>query len=93
MSELAPTDDEGGGGEPGCCEGRLGEGDGDMFGSLLHITDHCLYKLVRWARGRPDFANIQVHVIIACLFVLCSLLNLNNNVIYSTGDVFYSTYR
>jgi len=43
-----------------CCEGRLTADDADPFSSLLHLTDHCLYRIVRWARNRPDFANISV---------------------------------
>jgi len=43
-----------------CCEGRLSVDDADPFASLLHLTDHCLYRIVRWARNRPDFANISV---------------------------------
>jgi len=43
-----------------CCEGRLTSDDPDPFASVLHLTDHCLYRIVRWARNRPDFANISV---------------------------------
>ena len=43
-----------------CCDGRLTTDDSDPFASLLHLTDHCLYRIVRWARNRPDFANISV---------------------------------
>ena len=46
--------------EQGCCAGKLQDGDQDMFGSLLHIADHCLYRIVRWARNLPDFANVSV---------------------------------
>ena len=51
-------------GEQACCEGKLREGDQDLFGSLLHIADHCLYKIVRWARNLPDFAAISVSFVI-----------------------------
>jgi nuclear receptor subfamily 5 group A protein 3 len=44
---------------PRCCDGRLTDDDADPFASLLHLTDHCLYRIVRWARNRPDFANIS----------------------------------
>lgn len=47
---------------PRCCESRLTDDDPDPFGSLLHLTDHCLYRIVRWARNRPDFANISVNL-------------------------------
>jgi nuclear receptor subfamily 5 group A protein 3 len=43
-----------------CCAGKLQEGDTQYFSSLLHIADHCLYKIVRWARNLPDFANVSV---------------------------------
>lgn len=45
---------------PRCCESRLTDSDPDPFGSILHLTDHCLYRIVRWARNRPDFANVSV---------------------------------
>ncbi len=47
-------------GEQQCCDGKLRDGDSDLFGSLLHVADHCLYKIVRWARNLPDFAAISV---------------------------------
>ena len=56
-----------------CCEGRLSPDDPDPFASLLHLTDHCLYRIVRWARNRPDFANISVSpalLIISSLFYI-----------------------
>ena len=28
------------------------------FDSLLHLADHCLYRIVRWARSNPDFVYI-----------------------------------
>ncbi len=46
--------------EDSCCEGKLREGDTDLFASLLHIADHCLYKIVKWARNLRDFSNISV---------------------------------
>ena len=46
-----------------CCEGRLTADDADPFASVLHLTDHCLYRIVRWARNRPDFANISVRLL------------------------------
>ena len=46
--------------EQACCAGKLLAGDTKMFGSLLHIADHCLYRIVRWARNLPDFANVSV---------------------------------
>ncbi len=49
-------------GEQSCCEGKLREGDTDLFASVLHIADHCLYKIVRWARNLPDFANVTVSI-------------------------------
>ena len=55
--ESLMTEEEG---EQGCCEGKLREGDTDLFASLLHISDHCLYKIVRWARNLPDFSNVSV---------------------------------
>lgn len=55
---------------PRCCESRLTDDDPDPFGSLLHLTDHCLYRIVRWARNRPDFANISV----GTLFIIMRLL-------------------
>lgn len=39
-------------------ESRMQYSDQDPFVSLFHMIDHCLYKIVRWARNRPDFANI-----------------------------------
>ena len=50
-----------------CCEGRLTSDDADPFASVLHLTDHCLYRIVRWARNRPDFANISV-ILHHCVF-------------------------
>ena len=46
--------------EQSCCEGKFVDGDPDLFGSLLHLTDHCLYKIVRWARNLPDFTTVSV---------------------------------
>ena len=46
--------------EEECCEGKLSESDTNLFASLLHIADHCLYKIVRWARNLPHFGNISV---------------------------------
>ena len=48
--------------EQACCEGKMAEGDDNLFGSLLHFADHCLYKIVRWARNLPDFASISVRI-------------------------------
>ena len=47
-------------GEEACCEGKLSEGDTNVFASLLHVADHCLYKIVRWARNLPHFGNVSV---------------------------------
>jgi hypothetical protein len=41
-----------------CCLNKLTDADDDKFDSLLHLADHCLYKIVRWARSHPDFAHI-----------------------------------
>ena len=49
-------------GTPSCCEGKLVDDDPDMFGSLLHLADHCLYKIVRWARNLPYFVNVPVSI-------------------------------
>ena len=49
-------------GEEACCEGKLSEGDTNVFASLLHVADHCLYKIVRWARNLPHFGNVSVSV-------------------------------
>ena len=49
-------------GEQECCKGKLRAGDTDLFGSLLHIADHCLYRIVRWARNLPQFADISVSI-------------------------------
>ena len=62
-----------------CCEGRLTSDDTDPFASLLHLTDHCLYRIVRWARNRPDFANISVMLppllfFVIIVYVTCTVL-------------------
>lgn len=49
--------------EHACCAGKLQPGDTHLFSSLLHIADHCLYKIVRWARNLPDFANVSVGIL------------------------------
>ena len=49
--------------EQECCFGKLRSGDEDLFGSLLHLADHCLYRIVRWARNLPDFANVSVSIL------------------------------
>ena len=49
-----------------CCVGKLAAGDTDIFGSLLHFADHCLYKIVRWARNLPDFSGVSVSFTINC---------------------------
>lgn len=41
-------------------ESRLSLQSGDPFKSLFHLIDHCLYKIVRWARNQPDFSRVQV---------------------------------
>ena len=46
--------------EQECCRGKFQEGDDNLFVSLLHFADHCLYKIVRWARNLPDFASVSV---------------------------------
>ena len=46
--------------EEDCCKGKLSESDTNLFASLLHIADHCLYKIVRWARNLPHFGNVSV---------------------------------
>ena len=56
VEALMADDDE----EQNCCVGKLRTGDEDLFGSLLHLADHCLYRIVRWARNLPDFANVSV---------------------------------
>jgi hypothetical protein len=43
-----------------CCVDKLTPGDTDTFASLLHFADHCLYKIVRWARNLPDFSGVSV---------------------------------
>ncbi len=48
--------------EQPCCEGKMTADDQTPFASLLHIADHCLYKIVRWARNLPDFATVTVSV-------------------------------
>lgn len=45
---------------PACCEGKMCEGDTEPFASLLHFADHCLYRIVRWARNLPDFSTVAV---------------------------------
>ncbi|KAK2172855.1 hypothetical protein NP493_924g02009 [Ridgeia piscesae] len=45
--------------EEDCCKGKLSESDTNLFASLLHIADHCLYKIVRWARNLPHFGNVS----------------------------------
>lgn len=45
---------------PACCEGKMCDGDTELFASLLHFADHCLYRIVRWARNLPDFATVAV---------------------------------
>lgn len=40
-------------------ESRLSLQSGDPFKSLFHLIDHCLYKIVRWARNQPDFSRVQ----------------------------------
>ena len=56
-----------------CCEGRLSSNDLDPFASLLHIVDHCLYRIVRWARNRPDFASISVIPAFTFIFGILAL--------------------
>ena len=46
-----------------CCLNKLTDADDDKFDSLLHLADHCLYKIVRWARSHPDFAHITVRTL------------------------------
>ncbi len=45
---------------PACCEGKMCDGDAEPFASLLHFADHCLYRIVRWARNLPDFSSVSV---------------------------------
>ena len=45
---------------PVCCEDKLVGDDPNMFSSLLHLADHCLYAVVRWARSLPYFVNVPV---------------------------------
>ena len=45
---------------PMCCENKMVGDDPDMFSSLLHLADHCLYAIVRWARNLPYFVNVPV---------------------------------
>ncbi|XP_013419762.1 nuclear hormone receptor FTZ-F1 beta-like [Lingula anatina] len=42
-----------------CCQDRMTASDRDQYNSLLHLADHRLYKIVRWARNLPDFAGIE----------------------------------
>ena len=62
VETLMAEDDE----EQDCCYGKLRDGDDDLFGSLLHLADHCLYRIVRWARNLPDFANVSVSSLCLC---------------------------
>ncbi len=62
--ESLMTEEEG---EKKCCEGLLREGDPKMFESLLHVSDHCLHKIVRWARNLPDFSSVSVSVCFKCV--------------------------
>ncbi|XP_067943901.1 uncharacterized protein [Watersipora subatra] len=42
-----------------CCKNRMNEGDTDKFNSMLHITEHRLYQIVKWARHLPNFLNVH----------------------------------
>ena len=65
VESLLAEDDE----EQACCEGKFAEDDPNLFASLLHLADHCLYKIVRWARNLPDFPSVSV----SCYFYFCFL--------------------
>lgn len=41
-------------------ENQVSLSSSDPFESLFRLIDHCLYKIVRWARNQRDFANIMV---------------------------------
>ena len=43
-----------------CCRGKFVDGDETLFLSLLHFADHCLYKIVRWARNLLKVSNQAV---------------------------------
>ena len=47
-------------GQQDCCRDKLTPNDSQLFLSLLHFADHCLYKIVRWARNLPDFSGVSV---------------------------------
>ena len=68
-----------------CCVDKLTPGDTDVFGSLLHFADHCLYKIVRWARNLPDFSGVSVSIIYwflllrSCQQMICERYNKDFN--------------
>lgn len=43
-----------------CCVERMTNFDKDKFNSMLHITEHRLYQIVKWARHLPNFLNVPV---------------------------------
>lgn len=45
--------------EEECCRNLLLPNDTEPLQSIMHIADHCLYKIVRWARNLPNFSNIS----------------------------------
>ncbi|KAF6023429.1 Hr39 [Bugula neritina] len=44
-----------------CCANRMTEKDQHKFNSLLHLTEHRLHQVVRWARRLPHFANFDIN--------------------------------
>ena len=61
--ESVMTEDDG---DQECCRGKFQGDDENLFVSLLHFADHCLYRIVRWARNLPDFGSVSVR----CIFVV-----------------------
>lgn len=45
-----------------CCVDKLTACDKHKFSSMLHITEHRLYQIVRWARHLPNFLSVKVSV-------------------------------
>ncbi|KAF6039960.1 Hr39 [Bugula neritina] len=43
-----------------CCVDKLTACDQHKFSSMLHLTEHRLHQVVRWARHLPNFMDIDV---------------------------------
>ncbi|XP_067948394.1 nuclear hormone receptor FTZ-F1 beta-like isoform X2 [Watersipora subatra] len=43
-----------------CCLDKLTPYDQDKFNSMLHLTEHRLHQIVKWARQLPNFLDINL---------------------------------